>query len=250
MRIDAERDVRIRPDAQPVIEIEHHCRALRGRHQQVLEFSQHVRADGVALIAGEQISVGALVDEHVEVVEPEVGHHFVELPFAIDGSQYLGLHQLLDHHLLGILERHHRFFLLRAHARHQRICLGAFTAGGDLLAVLGRHFQNFFHALVGRQIEKFLRLEIREPAFFAALGLARVGGLGTVGRDGASPVSTGGAGSIRRIAVRHGADCGRVGRCRRCSCVPACLRSAGVALRKSRVCWDRAAAMLSRRRSA
>ena len=126
-----------------------------------------MRTDRIALVAGQQIAVGALVDEHVEVVEPEVGHHFVELPFAVDRAQQLGLRQLLDHHLLGILERHHRFFLLRAHSLQQRVCLGACGRGGERLPVFGRHFQNRFHALVGRQIEKFLRLEICEPAFFA-----------------------------------------------------------------------------------
>ena len=190
VRRDAERDVRVRPDAQPVVEIEQHRRALRGRHQQVFELPQHMRADRVALVAGHQVTVGSLVDEHVEVVEPEVRHHFVELPFAIDRAQQLGLHQLIDHHLLGIIERHHCLFLPRAHSCHEGTCLGAFGCGGDRPPIFGRHFQNFLHALVGRQIEKFLRLDTSEPAFFAAARLVGIGGLVVFAGDGASPVST------------------------------------------------------------
>ncbi len=51
VRSDSERDIRIRPDAQPVVEIEEHRGALCGRHQQVFEFSEHVRTDRVALVA-------------------------------------------------------------------------------------------------------------------------------------------------------------------------------------------------------
>jgi hypothetical protein len=72
----------------------------------------------------------------------------------------------------------------------KRVCLGAFCCGGDRPAIFGRHFQNFFHALVGGEIEEFLCSEIRLAAFFAAAGLPGVWGLGAASGDGASPVST------------------------------------------------------------
>src|SRR5208282_4873810 len=56
--------------------------------------------------------------------------------------------------------------------------------------ILGRHVQNFFHALAGGQVEKLLRLEIGQPAIFAAPHLVGVGGLGAVSGDGASSVFT------------------------------------------------------------
>src|ERR1700724_375552 len=90
----AQRDVRIRSNTEPVVEIEHHRGTLRRGYQQVFEFSEYVWTNRIALVAGQQKAVSALVDENVEVVEPEVGHHFAELALAVDRSQQLGLHQL------------------------------------------------------------------------------------------------------------------------------------------------------------
>ena len=50
----------------------------------------------VTLIAGQQVAVRAFSDEHIEVVEPEIGHHFLQLPLAVDGAQHLLLGQLDD----------------------------------------------------------------------------------------------------------------------------------------------------------
>src|SRR5207245_5928367 len=68
---------RIRTHALPVIEIKQHRRTLRRGQQQLFESSQRARADHIALIGRDQISVGALIDKNVEVVEPEIGHHFL-----------------------------------------------------------------------------------------------------------------------------------------------------------------------------
>src|SRR3989442_8871534 len=42
-------------------------------------------ADDVALIRGNQVTVRVLVEENVEVVEPEIGHLLLQLAFAEDG---------------------------------------------------------------------------------------------------------------------------------------------------------------------
>src|ERR1700686_2172940 len=98
----AEREVRIRSNTEPVGAIEHHRLPLRRRYQQVFEFSEYVWTNRITLVACQQKAVSALVDENVEVVEPEVGHHFVELALTVDRSQQFGLHQLIDRDLLGI----------------------------------------------------------------------------------------------------------------------------------------------------
>src|SRR2546430_7330134 len=66
------RNIGVRSHAQPIVQIEQHRRTLRSRDQQVLKFSQRMRANHVPLIAGQQVAVGALADEYVEVVGPNV----------------------------------------------------------------------------------------------------------------------------------------------------------------------------------
>ena len=48
-----------------------------------------MRPDGVALVRGEVDPREALVGEDVEVVEPEIDEHFLQLPLAVDGAQQL-----------------------------------------------------------------------------------------------------------------------------------------------------------------
>ena len=86
-------------DRLPVIQVEQHGRAFGGGFQQVAELAQHVRADGVALVFGGQVTVGSLVHEDVEMVEPEIGQHFVQLAIAIDGAQNLTLLEVAHHNL-------------------------------------------------------------------------------------------------------------------------------------------------------
>ena len=58
-----------------------------------------MRADGVALEFRGEVAVGALVHEDVEVIEPEIRQHFVELAIAIDRAQDFALLQIARHHL-------------------------------------------------------------------------------------------------------------------------------------------------------
>ena len=86
------RPVRIR--AHPVVEVEQHRRALRGRAEQIAELAEHVRPDRLALVLGQQKPIGALARVDVEVVEPEVGEHFLQLPLAVDRAQHFLFGQL------------------------------------------------------------------------------------------------------------------------------------------------------------
>jgi hypothetical protein len=45
-------------------------------------------ADRVALVLGDVAACRSLAREHVEVVEPEIDHDFVELPLAVSGAQH------------------------------------------------------------------------------------------------------------------------------------------------------------------
>src|SRR2546425_8592816 len=116
----------VRSYAQPIIQVEEHRRALRSRDQQILEFSQRMRANHITLVAGQQVAVSAFSDKDVEVVEPEVGHHLLQLRLAVDGPQQLGLDQLVNDNLLGIIQRHQRFALLCIHALEELVTFAAF----------------------------------------------------------------------------------------------------------------------------
>ena len=83
--------------ALPVVEVEQHRRALRRRAEQIAELAEHVRPDRVALVLGEVAARRSLAGEHVEVVEPEVDHHLVELTLAVDGAQDLLLGEIGHH---------------------------------------------------------------------------------------------------------------------------------------------------------
>src|SRR5205823_8062392 len=120
------RNIGVRSHAQPIVQIEQHRRTLRSRDQQVLKFSQRMRANHVPLIAGQQVAVGALADEYVEVVEPKVGHHFLQLTLAVDGPQQLGLHQFVKHNLLWIIQCHESLALFRVHTFKELIAFIAF----------------------------------------------------------------------------------------------------------------------------
>ncbi len=86
--------------AHPVVEVEEHRRTLRGRAEQVAESSQHVRPDRLALVLGQQEPIGALARVDVEVVEPEIDQHFLQLALAVRRAEQFLLGQL-DHHQVG-----------------------------------------------------------------------------------------------------------------------------------------------------
>src|SRR5581483_7243428 len=66
-------EARSRAHALPVVQVEEYRRTLGRGDQQIFKFAQHARTDDGALIAGDQVAIGALADEHIEVVEPEIG---------------------------------------------------------------------------------------------------------------------------------------------------------------------------------
>ena len=168
----------MRANALPVIEIKHHGRGLGGSHQQILEFAQRMRTNDVALVFGSEVTIRLLVDEDVEVVEPKIGHHLIELALAVGGTQYLGLLQLGDHHLDRVLQGLQHFALPGIHALQPRLALFRCKRAHDGAALLGRHAQNLLVALVrgfGLQaIEHWLRLGAGLPHLLAALAASIV----------------------------------------------------------------------------
>ncbi len=75
-----------------------------------------MRPNHIALVTGDQQAVNALVHEHVEVVKPEIGHHFFNLPLAVDGAQKLRLRQFPSNDARRIIHGEQDFFLLRRQA--------------------------------------------------------------------------------------------------------------------------------------
>ena len=90
----------------PVVQVEKHGRMTRSGQQKVLEFAQHVRPDGIALIARQHGAHAVLALEDVEVVEPEIGQHLFQLPVRIERAIKLGFAQIADHHLLRRAQHH------------------------------------------------------------------------------------------------------------------------------------------------
>ena len=90
---------RPRIGAQKIVKVKKHRRTLGcGRHQ-ILEFSEGMRLDDVAFIRSDVVAVLAFAREHVEVVKPEIIHHLLKLPLAVNSTRYLG-HAQFGHHAL------------------------------------------------------------------------------------------------------------------------------------------------------
>src|SRR3954447_7018125 len=84
-------ELRVWADAVPVVEIPEHRRTFGGSNQEILKLAHGMRTNNVALIGGGEIAVRSFVDKYVEVVKPEIGHHFFELALAIGRTQNFAL---------------------------------------------------------------------------------------------------------------------------------------------------------------
>ena len=116
-------EIGIWANALPVIEVEEHCRTLGSGDQQIFKFAQRMRTNHISLIRGEHVTIRTFVDEDIEVIHPEIGHHFIKLSLAVDSSQQLRLDKLALNHLLRIHHRQQRFFLLRRETLDQPFAL-------------------------------------------------------------------------------------------------------------------------------
>ena len=81
--------VNVRIDAHPVVEIEEHRGALGRRLEQIAKFSKNMRTDDVPFVFRQKKPIAALSRVDVEMVEPEVGEDFLQLPIAVDGADDL-----------------------------------------------------------------------------------------------------------------------------------------------------------------
>ena len=72
----------------------------RSGQQKVPELAQHMRPDGIALIARQHGAHAIFALENVEVVKPEVGKDLFQLAVGVERAVELGLPQIADHHLL------------------------------------------------------------------------------------------------------------------------------------------------------
>src|SRR5262249_3525781 len=70
---------RVGRDILKIVEIEEHRRTLRGADKQVLEIAQRIGPDHVALVARNIPTHRVLTRENVEMVLPEIDHHFLQL---------------------------------------------------------------------------------------------------------------------------------------------------------------------------
>ncbi len=88
--------VSARHRALPVVEVIKHRRVLRRGAEQVAEAPQRIWPDRVALVGRQPDALlQPLAAEHVEMVEPEIGHHLLQLRRAVHRAQQPRLHRLL-----------------------------------------------------------------------------------------------------------------------------------------------------------
>ena len=88
------------------------------RQEHVLEVPEHMRADGIALKAGEQNAILPFAVKHIKVIHPEVGQDFLELPIRVNGAVQLVLDQIGIHQFLRLPYGH----CLAAQIRQVRKC--------------------------------------------------------------------------------------------------------------------------------
>ena len=143
---------RIRPHAFGVIEVEHHGRTVRHGFKQILKLAQRPRPDYVALEAHQVIRhLLVLAQVHVEVIEPEIGHHFLELRVGVDVARQPLSKKLVRRGALRILEGSDRLFEIRVQARHQRLALRGLQRFHEAVELFRLHRLQTQHALLWRQ---------------------------------------------------------------------------------------------------
>src|SRR6516225_9920000 len=72
--------------------------------------------NNVPLVARQLIPVRVFSDEDIEVIEPEIGHHFLELALAVGCAQNLSVQEFFGDKLLRILNGHCGLALVRGQA--------------------------------------------------------------------------------------------------------------------------------------
>ncbi len=130
----------MRTDALGLVEIEEHGGALRGCDEKVFKFAHRMRTDDLVLVVrqipGREF---ALAQIHVEVVQPEVGHHRFELALAVDVAQHARDEQFATHNELRVDHREDSFFLLRRQVREQRDAFGPLQTLEEIAELVGLH---------------------------------------------------------------------------------------------------------------
>jgi hypothetical protein len=103
----------VRTGAQPIVQIKKHRGALRRGAQEVAETAQRVRPNRVAVVGGGQPAIRPLGGEDIEVIGPEIDHHFIELTPAVERAQQPCLLQFQNNHARALHLRlaHHRLLL-------------------------------------------------------------------------------------------------------------------------------------------
>ena len=189
MLLQAVKGVRVR--ARGIIQIKQHRRTLRRGFQQIAEFPEHVRADRVPFVRDHVPAVQILIDENIEVIEPEIRKLLGELPFAVHRANHLHFHQVVDDFVL-VLERQgiHPLRLPGDFSQALLIFIDrqAQALGGDIgLRILiqqacrvERKRGILGEAGVDHRIAQVFRMKLRldpifEASFFDLLHLARTG---------------------------------------------------------------------------
>jgi hypothetical protein len=80
----------------PVVQVVEHRRTLGDRTEQFAERAHGVRTDRLRVVLRDEIARAILAREDVEVILPEVDHHFVQLTFGDDGARHAAARDLTE----------------------------------------------------------------------------------------------------------------------------------------------------------
>ena len=157
--LDSFRGKRIGADAAGVVEIEQHGWTVRGGFEEVFEFAERERADDVPFEADEVVGhLAVLVQEDVEVIEPEIGHHFLQLGGRVDVvCEALGDELLMDE-ALRVFEIEDSFAQIGCKTGKQGSALHGFEGFEEAVEVLRLHRGEVSDALLRWEIDDAAQL--------------------------------------------------------------------------------------------
>ena len=72
---------------------------MRGGAEQIAKTSQRKRANGVAIVTCQEVTIIVFVREDAEMVFPKIDHYLVQLTFTVNRAQQLGALQFSHDHL-------------------------------------------------------------------------------------------------------------------------------------------------------
>ena len=112
-----------------------------------------MRADHVPLISRDQVLIRVLIEINIEMIEPEIRHHLLQLALAVNRAHQLRLLQFVDHDVDRPRHGQKIFALVRRQLRQQTVALRSANVSHEQTALFDRHGNNRVHPFFFRKRE-------------------------------------------------------------------------------------------------